>query len=459
VGIGLLVLFLFIEAHVRSPLVDLELFRNIPYVLVTGAGMVGNMAFCLMLFLSGAVLVAMVQQQMEAAQTTISISNHCWHINDTVTYPGTRAEGLLLNVRMVNAVFEDRSRPDFDAEANTDEFIAQIPDYVSRGIRAFTICLQGGMPGYEGAVNSAFNSDGSLRETYLSRVARVIRACDQSGAAVILGLYYQRQSKLLHDEAAVRAGVVNAAKWVRDSGFKNVVLEIANEYPHKGFVHPLLRKPKGEAELIRLARQTAPGLLVSTSGIGDGKLDDEVAEASDFLLIHFNSVPATNVPARIVALKKFGKPIVCNEDDRPVGEFPAVAESAVANGCSHGLMLIDLNQRFPFTFKGAADAPGVYATYQKLTTVASPVINLGEDTSYFPPPESQGGWRKAETTNDIAQLAGVDPRARLPGRRLRSHPILSASGHCSLPGTFSRLTSSSRYCFPLQLPCSPKRRP
>jgi MFS family permease len=30
-GIGLLVLFLFIEARVRSPLVDLELFRNIPY--------------------------------------------------------------------------------------------------------------------------------------------------------------------------------------------------------------------------------------------------------------------------------------------------------------------------------------------------------------------------------------------------------------------------------------------
>lgn len=51
-GIGLLVLFLFIEARVRSPLVDLKLFRNIPYVLVTGAGMVGNLAFCLMLFLS-----------------------------------------------------------------------------------------------------------------------------------------------------------------------------------------------------------------------------------------------------------------------------------------------------------------------------------------------------------------------------------------------------------------------
>jgi MFS family permease len=51
-GIALLAGFLLIERRVRFPLVDLTLFRNIPYVLVTGAGTVGNTAFCLMLFLS-----------------------------------------------------------------------------------------------------------------------------------------------------------------------------------------------------------------------------------------------------------------------------------------------------------------------------------------------------------------------------------------------------------------------
>lgn len=72
---------------------------------------------------------------------------------------------------MVNAVFEDANdttRPEgFDPDANADAFIAQIPDYVAGGVRAFTIGLQGGMPGYEGAVNSAFNPDGSLRGAYL----------------------------------------------------------------------------------------------------------------------------------------------------------------------------------------------------------------------------------------------------------------------------------------------------
>jgi hypothetical protein len=77
-----------------------------------------------------------------------------------VTYPGAKAEGLLMNVRMVNATFEDRNRDDFDPDANTAAFLAVMPEYVEAGVRAFTFNLQGGMPGYEGALNSAFEPDG-----------------------------------------------------------------------------------------------------------------------------------------------------------------------------------------------------------------------------------------------------------------------------------------------------------
>ena len=137
---------------------------------------------------------ARLESQGRAERSTrVSIVDGRWHINGTATYPGTRAEGLLMNVRMVNAVFEDANdttRPEgFDADANTDAFVARIPDYVASGVRAFTIGLQGGMPGYEGAVNSAFNPDGSLRGAYLARVRRVIDACSRHGAVVILGAY------------------------------------------------------------------------------------------------------------------------------------------------------------------------------------------------------------------------------------------------------------------------------
>jgi hypothetical protein len=43
---------------------------------------------------------------------------------------------------MVNSVFEDTNRTDFNPEANTSEFIARIPKYSSLG-KAFTISLKG----------------------------------------------------------------------------------------------------------------------------------------------------------------------------------------------------------------------------------------------------------------------------------------------------------------------------
>jgi len=300
-------------------------------------------------------------------KTRVSIDGTKWQINGQITYPGARAEGLLMNVRMVNAVFEDRQRPDFDPDANTAAFLEKLPDYAAHGVRAFTLNLQGGMPGYEGAVNSAFEPDGSLRPSYLKRTERVIEACDRLGVVVILGCFYQRQDQILRDEASVRSGVVHVAQWVQARGFTNVVLEIANEFPHGGFDHKILRSPEGEVELIQLAKKTAPGLLVSTSGIGDGRNAENVSRASDFLLIHFNSVSLEDIPQQIRALKKFGKPIVCNEDDKTGEEAARAAELSVAGGASWGLMLKDVNQYQPFVFRGAADEPIVYARLKALT--------------------------------------------------------------------------------------------
>ncbi|MFO0940009.1 MAG: serine hydrolase [Pirellulales bacterium] len=332
-----------------------------------------------------------------ASQTTVQIDGVRWRINGRLTNEGSACEGLLMNVRMVNCTFEDSSKPDFDAEKNADEFINQIPSYASQGVNGFTLCLQGGMPGYERAVNSAFRADGTLRADYLQRVERVVRACDENGLVVILGLYYQRQSKVLESEQAVRVGIVNAIRWIQARQFSNVVVEVANEYSHNGFVHENIRKHQGQASLVRLAKSTAPELLITTSGIGDGVIDQEVAEACDFLTPHWNNTKVEEIASKVEKLKRFHKPIVCNEDDKTGAIAVAALHATVANGASYGLMLKDHNQRFPFHFNGSADDPFFYTALSRLTT-----------KSYFPPPESQGGWRQVNSEEEIETIVEMD---------------------------------------------------
>ncbi len=302
-----------------------------------------------------------------AGGTTVSINKTQWQINGVTTYPGSPAEALLMNVRMVNSTFEDRKRKDFESDENTNRFISKIPEYNSYGVRAFTLNLQGGFPGYEGAINSAFRPDGTLRQNYVSRIQRVIDVCDKQGMIVILGLFYQRQDQILRDERAVKRGVVNAVNWIKENGLTNVVIEIANEYDHRGFDHDIIKTVEGEIELIRLAKKTAPNLLVSTSGLGHGRMNDRIAKEADFILIHFNGTKVEDIPKRIQALKKYNKPIVCNEDDK-VGQEAALAlQASIENGCSWGFMHSKLNQYEPFEFHGYNDDPTVYDTFKKVT--------------------------------------------------------------------------------------------
>ena len=86
--------------------------------------------------------------------TTVTIVGEDFYINGTPTYAGRvwrghHIEGLLLNSRMVQATFDDRNTntvarwayPDtgrWDAERNTSEFIAAMPDWRRHGLLAVT---------------------------------------------------------------------------------------------------------------------------------------------------------------------------------------------------------------------------------------------------------------------------------------------------------------------------------
>ncbi|MFC1761178.1 serine hydrolase domain-containing protein [Planctomycetota bacterium] len=373
-----------------------------------------------------AVFCGVVAAASPSRTTRISIHNSQWFINEKVTYAGTQAEGLLMNVRAVNTTFEDHNKPDFDAEENTSRFLQVLPDYVAHGIKAFTLNLQGGMPGYEGASNSAFQPDGILRPEYLDRVERVIDACDRNGCVVILGCFYQRQDQILQDDDAVRRGVVNAATWIKTKGFTNVILEISNEFNHRGFDQPILRSVEGQVELIKQAQRTVPGLLVSTSGLGDGRIPESIAHAADFILVHYNGTKLADIPQRIENLQRFGKPILCNEDNKTGPDGARAAELSVRNGASWGYMNNKVNQYHPFQFEGCRDDFSVYYTLHKLT---SPM------TMVFPGKEWQTATPESQGMDSSALTQALEYLRKNAGRNGVTEAVIVRNGYLIWQGS------------------------
>ena len=276
-------------------------------------------------------------------RTRVSIVGDAFHINGRPTYAGRNwrgkpIEGLLMNSRMVQATFDDRNPetvakwayPDtkqWDADRNTAEFIAMMPEWRKHGLLAVTLNLQGGSPeGYSKSQpwhNSAINSDGSLDEKYMARLASVIDRADELGSVVILGLFYFGQDQRVRDESAVIASVDATVDWLVAKRYTNVLIEVNNECDVASYDHAVLR-PGRVHELIervksRSSQQGHP-LLAGTSFKGGAIPTPNVVKASDFLLLHGNGVKE---PSRIAEMVQRTRkvdgyramPILFNEDD------------------------------------------------------------------------------------------------------------------------------------------------
>lgn len=289
-----------------------------------------------------------------ARKTVVSIQGDAFHINGQPTYAGRtwnghRIEGLLLNSRMVQGIFDDlnpetRDRwnyPDtgsWDAERNTREFIEAMPEWRRHGLLAFTINLQGGSPqGYSREQpwhNSAIEADGSLRSDYMARLERILDRADDLGMVVILGVFYFGQDERLRDEQAAKQALDNALAWIFDRGYTNVILEINNECNVR-YDHPILQ-PDRVHELIERAkenRRNGRRLLVSTSYGGGTIPKENVVGSADYLLLHGNGVSEPERLAEMVRRTRQVRgyrdmPIVVNEDDhfdfdQPMNNFLA----------------------------------------------------------------------------------------------------------------------------------------
>ena len=293
-------------------------------------------------FLTLAPALATTAPAQRKRRTTISIRGDAFYINGQPTYKsrqyqGAKIEGLLMNIRVVQGIFDDRNPetrskwnyPDtrkWDPQRNTREFIAAMPEWRRRGLLSFTVNLQGGSPeGYSKGQpwhNSAIEADGSLRPDYMGRLERILSRADELGMAPIAGVFYFGQDQRVKDEEAVKTAVRNTVQWLLDKGYGNVLLEICNESNVNAYDHAILKPPRVH-ELIEMAKGITAGgrrLLVGTSYGGGFVPLENVVRSSDFLLMHGNGV---SDPNRITEMVEQARqvpgyrpmPILFNEDD------------------------------------------------------------------------------------------------------------------------------------------------
>ncbi len=293
--------------------------------------------------------------------TIVTIKGEKFYINGKPTFGGRiwngiSVEGLLPNSRMVQGVFDDLNAetvskwkyPDtnkWDANRNTDEFIAAMSEWRKYGLLAFTINFQGGSPeGYsknQPWENNAFKPDGTLRNDYTQRMSRVIESADKLGMVVILGLFYFGQDERLNDENSVIMAVDNSINWILEKGYTNVIIEVANECNNRSYQHEIIKQDRIH-ELIERIKSRAPGLLVATSFNGNTLPPDNIVAFSDYILIHGNGV---NSPSRITEMVTQVRelpsykpmPIVFNEDDhfdfdQPENNFVAAIKARASWG-------------------------------------------------------------------------------------------------------------------------------
>jgi len=279
-------------------------------------------------------------------KTSVAIAGNAFHINGQPTYPGrsfrgSKVEGQLFTSRMVNCIVNDqnpetrgmwayRDGP-WDPERNTNEFIAALPLYRSHGLTSIAFNVQGGSPmGYgwhQPWHTSGYTPDGRLLPDYKSRLLRVLDAIDANGMVAVLGYFYVSATPAVTDENAFIRATDEITDLVCDSGYTNVLIEVANECDISRWTAEIIR-PTRSHELVARVQSRSKGkvktpdgrLLVSTSFATAAPIPERLLQTADYALYHGNGLRTPqDVHARARQIRATagyrGQPLLINEDD------------------------------------------------------------------------------------------------------------------------------------------------
>jgi hypothetical protein len=141
------------------------------------------------------------------------------------------------------------------SEVITERHIRNFDNMAAHGINLVGVYIQGsnsGWPDPDVALNG-FTRDGHLKPEVADRLERLVRAADERGMVVMVGLCTPRKDQDFYDEAAVQTAIEEAARFLSEHGLKNVFVDLMHEFSHPERIdHAIFREPDGAAKKTRL---------------------------------------------------------------------------------------------------------------------------------------------------------------------------------------------------------------
>jgi hypothetical protein len=275
---------------------------------------------------------------------------------------------------------------------DTAHLLAQLDDYQRHGVNSFTVFYQGCSGGY----SNPFSTDGREVDAGVQeRMEQILRAAEERGMVVIVGIFYQRAAFPFEDREAVRQVVRTVAGKLKPH--RHVILNIANEqnsYLWKASAGVWdFRIPETIIELCQVAKQADPARLVGSGGykhenneiIGrsphvDVLLFDTKSTREDSGVLYERFRKAGVLDKPIVNVETFG---AVTKDWLPQGYFPSDAKKAylreVESAVRHsGLSIFfhsnawcqgpaqKLPRRYDLAGQGTKDDPGIRWYFEHL---------------------------------------------------------------------------------------------
>ena len=133
-------------------------------------------------------------------------------------------EFQVIGLRSSNALLSDQT---------VDDLVSHLDEYKSYGINAISVFFMGSRYSY---ING-YNLDGTIKEEYKARMAKIIEACDQRSMVVLVGvLYWGAQQRNFANayykdwkQTEVNSAIVSTIKWLKENNYRNVFVDPDNE--------------------------------------------------------------------------------------------------------------------------------------------------------------------------------------------------------------------------------------